>query len=126
MIHDPTEPPRPDDPKAALEDHLISQAMEPYRARLCPEELAGMRLFLRAFVKTHPTMQGMIARRLTEEAFAELSQVATGVRARLPDASGVVTKEQGAGSPARSAPEASSVVAKDQEIRGPGKAVKRG
>ena len=120
--------PPPDDPKAALEDELIAHAMEPYRTKLRPEELAGMHLFLRLFVKTHPAMQTMIARRLTDDAAVELRKAAaSAVRPRSPDASPVVTEEQRpSGSTSRVAPKASGVVAKGPVPRGQRKGKKGG
>lgn len=109
----------PQDPKAELEDELIARAMEPYLKTLDRDEQAGMRFFLRAFVKTHPAMQSMIVRRLSEDAAAELAKVAaSAVPRRARDGSGVVTRDAGdldtADSNTRTAPDASGTVPKDR------------
>ena len=61
--------PRPKkDAKTQLEEQLVQRAAEPWAKKLGKDEQEGLRIFLNLFVKTHPAMQSMVARRVQEDA----------------------------------------------------------
>jgi len=90
MSDDPT----PKDPKTELEDQLVERAAEPFAKVLDADEQEGMRIVLDLFVKTHPAMQSMVARRVKEDAASKAAKPGLAAPAQAaPAASGVVTKE---------------------------------
>lgn len=92
----------PADRKTKLEDEIVERAREPFRGLLDPDEREGMRIFLDLFVKTHPAMQRMIARRLTEE--------------RAPEGGAPEGGESTPPAPSRPAPERSTIVSRDPAV----------
>ncbi len=119
----------PPDRKTQLEDEIIERAGEPYRGVLDEDEQAGMRIFLRLFVKTHPAMQSRVARRLAETAAPEDGQIppATASSAEAGQ-SAVVTRASPAvgGETPPQHTDGSGVVTKKGAPRGAGGKVGRG